>query len=102
MRTTTYRFAAGMLLALSGTMPLWASAAGDLPNEHRVLARFERAVEQYAELHRRLQAGLPALAVTADPELIHTAVGQLAAALRTERAQARVGAIFDPDVGLLI
>jgi hypothetical protein len=102
MRTKTYTAAAGILLALTGTTPLWATAAADVPNDRRTIARFERAVGQYAELHRRIAAGLPALVVTADPEQIHAAVCQLAGAVRAERAEARVGAIFDPDVALVL
>jgi hypothetical protein len=102
MRITTYTAAATLLLALTGTTPLWAGAANDVPSEHRVLARFDRAVGRYAELHRQLAAGIPALAVTADPEQVDDAIDQLAAAIRTERARARIGAIFDPDIALLI
>jgi hypothetical protein len=102
MRTTTFSALAGVLLAMSGTVPLWAGAAGDLPNEHRVLARFDRAVGRYVELHRRLEAGLPALTVTADAEQTRAAVDQFAAAVRTERGATRVGTIFEPDVALLI
>src|SRR5687767_12529478 len=102
MRTTTRAGVAGMLLALTGTALLAAGGARNLPTDRRALARFERAVGQYAELHRRLQAGVPALVVTADPEQIHHAIERLAAAVRTERADAHVGAIFEPDVALVI
>jgi hypothetical protein len=101
MRITTYTAAATLLLALTGTTPLWGKAAADIPSEHRVLARFERAAERYADLHRQIASGIPALAA-ADPEQIDDAIDQLATAIRTERARARIGAIFDPDVALLI
>jgi hypothetical protein len=102
MRITTYTAAATLLLARTGATPLWGKAAHELPSEHRVRARFERAVERYADLHRQLAAGIPALAATSDPEQIVDAIDQLATAIRTERAHARIGAIFDMDVALLI
>ena len=59
---------------------------------------FLQRVDEYAALHRRVEAPLPQAIVTADPEAIFAPRWALAAAIRTARAQARQGDIFSPPV----
>jgi hypothetical protein len=79
-----------------------AAQATAAPAAQEALVRFDRAVTDDATMHRRLEAGLPALAVTSDPEQILRACGALAVAIRTERSGAARGDIFTPEVEVLL
>lgn len=69
------------------------------PNHHQALAGFHRSMQEYVDLHRLLEAGLPRLEVTSDPERIRRAVDALAGAIRTERKGAQPGDVFTKEGG---
>ena len=98
---------ATLIIPLAAAAPARAAGAGAAqaaaaPDAPEALVRFDRAVADYATMHRRLEAGLPALAVTSDPEQILRACGALAVAIRTERSGAAQGDIFTPEVAGLL
>jgi hypothetical protein len=64
----------------------------------RALASFERAVEDYIALHRRLELAWPPQAFFTDPEQAEMAAEALRRALRDARPQAAQGDFFTPDV----
>lgn len=70
--------------------------------EERTLAQFNRSVERYAALHRRLERSLPPEQMFDDPEDMFGAREALAAALRQARPNARAGNVFTPAVAELI
>ena len=92
------------LVAATIVLPLApADAHGrQTPFEDVVLRRFHQAVNEYVSLHRDLERSLPRLQVTSDPQQICQAVDARAAAIRAARPAARVGDIFDPEVGELL
>jgi hypothetical protein len=62
------------------------------------LAAFEQRVEEYAGLHRRLEAGLPPLETATDPERFITHRKKLVAAIKAARPSGRQGDFFDRSV----
>jgi hypothetical protein len=83
----------GTVLLLVG---LAGGVSGQPPSDPR--QTFLQRVDEYAQLHRRLEAPLPQAIVTADPEAIFAPRRALAAAIRTARTHARQGDIFAPPV----
>jgi hypothetical protein len=74
----------------------------ELPvHEHAALAVFERSVQDYAALHRRLARLTPRLQVTADPVQLRGGVDALGNEIRLARQTAQVGNIFTPVVAIL-
>jgi hypothetical protein len=59
-------------------------------------AEFEKRVEQYLELHQRLETTVPERSVRASAEEISAYRSALAAAIRMARSEARHGDIFPP------
>jgi hypothetical protein len=92
------------LVAAAIVLPPAATGADvqQTPFEEVAVQRFHRAVNEYVSLHRRLVRSLPPLQVTSDPQQICQAVEAMAAAIRAARPAARVGDIFDPEVGELL
>jgi hypothetical protein len=70
-------------------------------HEYAVLAAFDRSVQDYAALHRRLARLTPRLQVTADPVQLRGAVDALGNEIRLARQTAQVGTIFTPVVAIL-
>jgi hypothetical protein len=84
--------AAPLLLAVTAT----AVIAGAQPTER--LRRFNERIAAYVELHRRLEADLPRLQVTADVHDIENAVDAMALAMRTARSAAKTGEFFTAEI----
>ncbi len=100
-----YRVADSHLLLLDrrtgAVVDLLPDAFGEpaYPDHHPAPLAFQRALQQYVDLHRILEAGLPSLEVTSDPEQIRRAVAALARAIRSERLDARPGDVFTTEGG---
>jgi hypothetical protein len=69
------------------------ATAQSFPDTQAVV-QFQRAADDYAFWHRRIERRQPSLAVTADAAAIRRAVDTLAAAIRAGRADAREGDLF--------
>jgi hypothetical protein len=91
-----------LLAAVVIGTPTAPAASPVTPDRHPVLDGFHRAVRQYVELHRVLEAGLPPLVVTSDAEQLRRAVDARASALRAARPDARVGDIFTKEGGQVL
>lgn len=70
--------------------------------EERVLRTFERDVNQYVRLHRRLERSLPPEHLFGDSEDMTLAVDALYAAMVDARPTAREGSIFTPAVAQVV
>jgi hypothetical protein len=86
----------GLLAAQSGT----AQPKPDpkVNPEAQVLADFKQRIDQYMDLHKRLEKKGPPLKKTDDPAKIKASEDALAEALRRERATAKQGDIFTPAI----
>ena len=71
---------------------------GDPAAEQQALVRFEIAVNDYAELHRRLERAWPPMWFISDFEQLETVAAEFRAMLRDARPQAAKGGIFTPAV----
>ena len=84
------------------TWPVAASAAGTLSDQQTpnpdspAVAEFNKRVDDYVALHRKLEATLPARPDTPTPEQIDQAERALFALLQSARATARQGDLFTP------
>jgi hypothetical protein len=72
------------------------------PGEELALGRSHGAINEYVSLHRRLEGTLPPLQVTEDAQQIGQAVEAMAATTRATRPAARIGDIFDAEIGTVI
>jgi hypothetical protein len=80
---------------------LAASASGAQPptnSDARVLADFKERVDQYMELHKRIEKESPPLKETKNPAEIQLSEDVFAKKLREARRTARAGDIFTPEV----
>ena len=94
------RAAASLAAMLSLTASAGAAAAQTRVNpEAKLLQDFQQRIEQYMELHNKLEKEAPKLKETADPAEIQASQEALAVMLRAERRQARQGEIFTPEIG---
>jgi hypothetical protein len=59
---------------------------------------FKKRVDQYVELHKRLEKDVPPLKKKEDPAKIQASQEALAKAIRAERATAKQGEIFTPEI----
>ena len=66
--------------------------------EATAIVEFTRAVHTYANLHRTVAASLLPEEMCTDPEETQRRIGQLAEALRAERATARAGDVFNTAI----
>ena len=71
---------------------------GDIAADEQALATFEAAVNEYAELHRRLARAWPPMGFSADPEQAEAAAEALRLALRDARPHSGLGGFFRPEV----
>ena len=62
------------------------------------LTAFHERIAEYVALHRRLEAQLPPLATSTDPETFITHRLELAAAIKTARPKAGQGDFVDPSL----
>jgi hypothetical protein len=67
-------------------------------SDAQVLADFQMRVQQYVEVHRRLEGPVPTVAVSEDWAEIKAAIEALATEIRAARTHARRGDIFTPDI----
>ena len=87
----------GALMVLLGATAATAQPA--LPETEEV-RQFVAATRDYASMHRRIEAAFGPLEINADINRVHSAVVQLAAAIRAERASAKLGDLFTPALGV--
>jgi len=66
--------------------------------EALVLQDFKTRVDRYMELHKRLEKRTPPLKKVDDPAKIQASQEALATAIRSERADAKPGDIFTPEI----
>jgi hypothetical protein len=64
-----------------------------------VLQDFTQRVDAYMKLHKRLEDKAPPLETTKDPAKIKASQESLMKAIQTERAGAKQGEIFTPEIG---
>ena len=88
-------------VALVATVTVAGAAAQHEP-QPPALARFDAAVHQYAELHRRIEQQLPPFRAHSDAQDIFEASNAMASALQTARASAREGDIFTRELAALL
>lgn len=66
--------------------------------EALVLQDFKQRIDKYMELHKNLEKRTPPLKRVDEPEKIQASQEALAAAIRSERAAAKQGDIFTPEI----
>ena len=71
------------------------------PDDSRAIVSFQRAADEYAFLHRRIERQQPPLEIGSDAETLNRAIESMAAALRVARPDAREGDLFAPAVRAL-
>lgn len=95
-----------MLVAMFCSFNPSPAAARQAPalsaEDARLIADFNRAVEQHVELHRRLEGTVPTVEVSADPAEVRRAMDALAMKIRAARVRARQGDVFSPEIAPLI
>jgi hypothetical protein len=93
--------ARALLVGLLATGPAAFAAAGQQPQrvnpEARALADFREEVDEYVELHRTIEAKLPALPKDATPVQLDQRQRALAALIQTARKGAAPGDVFERD-----
>jgi hypothetical protein len=72
------------------------------PADKETIKRFDERVKQYVSLRSELKAKTPKLSKDSTPEQIQAAESALVQALRTNRASAKAGDIFAPDIAQYI
>ena len=70
--------------------------------ETAAIKDFQNRVQQYADLHKKLEANMPALSTNSTPEDIDAHRTQLRAAIKTARIGAKRGDMFTPPMEALI
>jgi hypothetical protein len=76
--------------------PAWQP---DRPNPGiAAIQDFEKRIEQYEQIHKSAESGLPALKPTHSPEEIKKHERELAAKIREARVSAKQGDIFTPEI----
>jgi hypothetical protein len=86
------------LLMSSPTRDCQFGRIGDPTADEQALARFELRVNQYMDVHRRLERAWPPPWFIADFEVRESAAEEFRAVLRDARPQATQGNFFTPDV----
>lgn len=92
------RFVAGGAIPVVGIALFMATPQVRDSSSRSTLAAFDQRIAEYAALHRRLEARLPPLEVSTDPDRFITHRKKLVAAIRTARPKASQGDFFDPAV----
>jgi hypothetical protein len=77
-----------------------AAFAGRQPDASPAIQSFVAATREYAALHRRIEATLPRLDVSSNPDTIFRLVQQMSAAMRNARPDARAGDFFTDAVAV--
>lgn len=81
-----------MLLVFAAVM----ATAQDLVPVSPPVAAFVDAVNGYTQMHRRIERTLPPMTINATPESINRTIQALAAGIRAERPDAKLGDFFTP------
>ena len=91
-----------LLTAILCTAPpsLPAGPPGQGSNDD-LLCMFAANVDAYVQLHRRLESTVPPQPYTSDVETLLMSRHAMASAIRRERASARQGDIFSPEIAAL-
>ena len=66
-----------------------------------IIGDFDKQVKEYIKLHKKAEAGLPALKPTDSPHTINERRRMLAIRIQTARQQAKHGDLFSPQVSQL-
>jgi hypothetical protein len=66
--------------------------------ETRAIVEFERAADDYAFMHRRIERRQPPIEVTADVDALRRSIASMAEAIRVARPNAREGDLFAAPV----
>ena len=69
-----------------------------VPPDESLVCMFEAGVDQYVQLHRRLEQLVRPQIITPDPSLLFVSRTMLAAEIRNERPFARQGEVFTPEL----
>ena len=72
------------------------------PPQESAMERFERAINDYAQMRQRIERLVPAFLVTADPRTIQAAVDARATAIRAARPNARAGDMFGAGTDVVL
>ncbi|MBF8301040.1 MAG: hypothetical protein HW394_1410 [Acidobacteria bacterium] len=64
--------------------------------DSQAVAEFQKRVQQYVALHKKVEDGFKALPTRATPDQIDVALEQLSQGISTARAGAKVGDVFEP------
>ena len=82
--------------------PLFPSLiAAPQDRDESLVCLFDSGVEDYVQLHRRLERFVPPEVITADPYQLFVARWALAAEIRGARSLARQGDIFTPELAAM-
>ena len=83
-------------------LPLFPSpTAANQDRDESLVCQFDASVEDYVQLHRRLERFVPPQVVTADPYLLFISRYALAAEIRRARPLARQGEVFTPEIAAM-
>lgn len=91
--------ASAVALLLLPSLPSVATAGQD--PEESLVCMFDAAVEDYVQLHRRMELLVPPQIITPDPSLLFMSRWALAAQIRRERPLAKQGDVFTPEVAAM-
>ena len=84
----------GIWLALAFILFAVARLFTQMPDDVRAIVTFQRATDEYAFLHRRIERRQPPIDVGSDAATLDRAIQSLAAAMREARVDAREGDLF--------
>lgn len=90
------------ILLSCGSATVGGAQAARVNPDALLLQDFTHRVDEYMKLHKRLEGKAPPLETTKDPAKIKASQESLLKAIQTERAGARQGEIFTPEIGALL
>lgn len=96
------RIALAVLLSCGIATATLGGQAPKVNPDALVLQDFNKRIQAYMELHNRLEKKAPPLKTTEDPAKIKASQHGLAAAIKAERAGAKQGEIFTPEIAALL
>lgn len=94
-----------LLIVVSGTSPLWATApqpAGGSPAEVAALKQFDEAVAKYMALRRSIRSEVAGPVKNSTSSQVTNASDALAGAIERARQGAQVGSIFNAQAAAII
>jgi hypothetical protein len=87
---------AALILAIAA--PVCAAQPAQQREDPRELEAFESRLENYVEMHRRLEGPLPPLKTTTNMDVVHKLMDTLRARIRTERKNQQQGYLLTPGM----